>query len=336
MYKIIGADHQEYGPSSADELKQWIREGRADGRSLVRLKGTTEWKPLASFPELAVALPESPLAGRPPPPAPPPMLAGAPVVHPQIPVADVDIPIGQCLRRGCDLLMGNFGLLFFATVSVGLIQLLLLRLPIIGPLSLLFGAVFQGGVYQMFIKRARGQPAELADVYAGFGEHFVQLLLAGIVMTVLTGLGWCCCILPGIYLQVAWVFAVPLIMDRELRFWDALELSRQTVTKRWFQVMLLMILAFLPKILFSACFRIVTFTFVYALYQSGQLNPSLLQSDPAAYAAQFEQMERLMAAKYIWWVWIEQAILVLVLPFARAVLVQAYEILFNPRSAPPA
>jgi GYF domain 2 len=336
MYKIIGADHQEYGPSSAEELKQWIREGRADGRSLVKLEGATEWKPLASFPELAVALPESPLARKLQPPGPPPVLGGSSAADAPMPVADVDVPIGQCLRRGWDLLMSNFGLLYFAAVSVGLIQMMLLHIPLIGPLSLLFGAVFQGGVYQMFIKRARGQPAELADVYAGFGEHFIQLLLAGIVMAVLTGLGWCCCVLPGIFLAVAWVFAVPLIMDRQLRFWDALELSRQTVTKRWFQIMLLMALAFLPRLIFALCFRIATFTFVWSMYQSGQLNPSLFSTDQAAYLAQFEHMERLMAEKYAWWGWIEQAILVLVLPFARAVLVQAYEILFNPRSAPPA
>lgn len=298
-----------------------------------------EWKPLASFPELAMALPESPLAGQRPPPmpsSPPPVLAGAPAISAQMPSPETDIPIGECLRRGRDLLMGNFGLLFFSTVSVGLIQVFLLRLPLIGPLSLLFGAVFQGGIYQLFIKRARGEPAQLMDVYAGFGEHFVQLLLAGIVMTILTGLGWCCCILPGIYLQVAWVFAVPLIMDRQLRFWDAMELSRQTVAKRWFQVFLLIILAYLPRVIFAVCFRIMTFAFVWSMYKGGQLDPSLLSSDPAAYATQFEHMENLMADKFVWWAWIEQAIMLLVLPFATAVIVQAYEILFNPRPTPPA
>jgi hypothetical protein len=337
MYKIIGADHQEYGPSSAEELRQWVREGRADGRSMVRAEGTTEWKPLASFPELAVALAESPLAAqRPPPLVPPPGPANPQVFAGQTLAAGPELQIGVCLRRGWDLLKNNFGLLFFATVSVSLVQVFLARIPFIGVLALLFTGVFQGGIYLLFLKRLRGQPAGLADAWSGFGEHFVQLLLAGIVMVVLTFVGACCCVIPGIYLSVAWAFAVPLIVDKELRFWDAMELSRKVVTRQWFQVFLLMLVAFLPLILFAICLRVMTFSFAYSLYQSGQLNPSLLSSDPAAYSAQMEHLNQLVTAKFFVWGLIEQCILVVVQPFARAVLVQAYEILFHPRPAPPA
>jgi hypothetical protein len=53
MYKIIGGDGNEYGPISADQLKQWISEGRVNAQTRVQAAGTTEWKPLGSFPELA-------------------------------------------------------------------------------------------------------------------------------------------------------------------------------------------------------------------------------------------------------------------------------------------
>jgi len=53
MYKIIGADGQEYGPVSADQLRRWLAEGRADGQTRVQAVGTTEWKPLSAVPELA-------------------------------------------------------------------------------------------------------------------------------------------------------------------------------------------------------------------------------------------------------------------------------------------
>src|SRR5712664_997687 len=56
MYKIIGADQKEYGPVPAEQLRQWIAEGRASGATLIRPQGTTEWQPLASFPEFADAL----------------------------------------------------------------------------------------------------------------------------------------------------------------------------------------------------------------------------------------------------------------------------------------
>ncbi|HXS69755.1 MAG TPA: DUF4339 domain-containing protein [Candidatus Polarisedimenticolia bacterium] len=53
MYKIIGADQQEYGPISADQIRQWVAEGRANGQTKVCAEGTQDWKPLSAFPELA-------------------------------------------------------------------------------------------------------------------------------------------------------------------------------------------------------------------------------------------------------------------------------------------
>jgi uncharacterized membrane protein len=44
------------------------------------------------------------------------------------------------------------------------------------------------------------------------------------------------CVLPSIYLSVAWTFAMPLVIDRGLGFWQAMELSRRVVTKHWFLV----------------------------------------------------------------------------------------------------
>jgi hypothetical protein len=64
-YTIIGADGAEYGPVTADEVRQWIAEGRANGRSKVRAAGSTEWKPLVEYLEFASAL-----AGSAPPPTP--------------------------------------------------------------------------------------------------------------------------------------------------------------------------------------------------------------------------------------------------------------------------
>jgi hypothetical protein len=59
MYKIIGADGKEYGPISVETLRQWMAEGRANAQSRIQLEGTTEWKPLSEFPELAAALPSA-------------------------------------------------------------------------------------------------------------------------------------------------------------------------------------------------------------------------------------------------------------------------------------
>jgi hypothetical protein len=60
MYKIIGADQKEYGPVSAEQLRQWITEGRVNGQTKVQAADATEWKAMADCPEFADVLPKTP------------------------------------------------------------------------------------------------------------------------------------------------------------------------------------------------------------------------------------------------------------------------------------
>jgi hypothetical protein len=57
MYNIIGADWKEYGPVSADAVRQWIKDGRATAQTRVQVEGTREWRLLGQCPEFADALP---------------------------------------------------------------------------------------------------------------------------------------------------------------------------------------------------------------------------------------------------------------------------------------
>jgi hypothetical protein len=52
MYKIIGADSQEYGPVSAEQIRQWLAEGRVNSETKVQAEGEGEWKQVADIPEL--------------------------------------------------------------------------------------------------------------------------------------------------------------------------------------------------------------------------------------------------------------------------------------------
>jgi hypothetical protein len=60
MYKIIGADQKEYGPVSADQLRQWIAEGRVNAQTKVQAADATEWKSMAEFPEFSGLWPKTP------------------------------------------------------------------------------------------------------------------------------------------------------------------------------------------------------------------------------------------------------------------------------------
>ncbi len=67
MYKMVGADGREYGPVSADQLREWIAEGRADAQTKVLPEGATEWKLLGDLAEFRTTLgPSAPVS---PPPA---------------------------------------------------------------------------------------------------------------------------------------------------------------------------------------------------------------------------------------------------------------------------
>src|SRR3989442_6088652 len=85
MYKIQGADQRQYGPVSADVVRQWIAQGRILGTTLIHAEGATDWRPALQFPEFAEALGSAPApaaAATPPPPPPPqpaPMAAAAPM-----------------------------------------------------------------------------------------------------------------------------------------------------------------------------------------------------------------------------------------------------------------
>jgi len=53
MYKIIGQDGKAYGPITAEQLRQWIAEGRANAQTQTLAEGAPEWKPLGTLPEFS-------------------------------------------------------------------------------------------------------------------------------------------------------------------------------------------------------------------------------------------------------------------------------------------
>jgi len=66
-YRIFGTDGKEYGPVNAEVLREWIATKRASASTSIQAEGSSDWKPLSSFPEFADAL----LGGPPPSPGPP-------------------------------------------------------------------------------------------------------------------------------------------------------------------------------------------------------------------------------------------------------------------------
>jgi hypothetical protein len=64
MFKVLGADGKEYGPATADQIREWIQQKRLGPQSMVLKEGATEWRPLSAFPEFT--FPPGPGATPPP------------------------------------------------------------------------------------------------------------------------------------------------------------------------------------------------------------------------------------------------------------------------------
>jgi hypothetical protein len=242
MYRIIGADQREYGPVPAERVRRWIGEGRANAATKVRVEGATEWRVLGELEEFRDLLVAQASVS-----TPPPRIASveADRLVEELTGRELELDMGSWFGRGWRLLLDNFWLLVGATAVVLLIGLGLGSVPLVGlPAVILLGFVFLGGLHWVFLKRVRGQRADMADAFAGFSLAFVPLLLAGLVIQVLTAAGLILCILPGVYLFVIWWGFVPLlVLEKKMDFWPAMELSRKVVHHHGWQVFGLMLAA---------------------------------------------------------------------------------------------
>jgi hypothetical protein len=114
MYKIIGVDLKEYGPIAAEQLRQWIGEGRVNGQTKVLPEGATEWKTMADLPEFAAVLP------RPVPPLPGIQLSAPPASVPNSQMAVWSMITGIASLLCCQ---GYLGILSIILGAVALSRL---------------------------------------------------------------------------------------------------------------------------------------------------------------------------------------------------------------------
>lgn len=282
MYKIIGADQKEYGPVSAEQLRQWISQGRVGAQTLAQAEGATEWRAISAFPEFADVL-----AARAGGAAAAPGADGPTGLPADLLTRDYDLDIGGCISGGWNLLKNNFGIVFGGCAIFLLIQIAMSALgniPLIGLFitlgSLLIAGPLTAGVYFLLLKCIRRQPAEVGDVFSGFRLAFGHLLAGYLVPTIFTclaalpgaglmgyaifmmvhnhapdalhvmlaSLGFVAAFIPATYLSVSWMFTLPLVIDKGLDFLPAMGTSRKMVGKHWWLVFGLLIVCGLVNI----------------------------------------------------------------------------------------
>lgn len=101
MYKIVGADGQEYGPITVEVLRQWLAEGRVNAQTKILPEGTTEWKTVADLPEFAgMAVKSAVPATTPGPIVPPPVVRNNSYAVAGLTLGILALTLGLCCCYG--------------------------------------------------------------------------------------------------------------------------------------------------------------------------------------------------------------------------------------------
>ena len=90
------------------------------------------------------------------------------------------------------------------------------------------------GLFMVGLKIAVGATVSSTEVFGHFHKT-LPLLVSVILIYFMMLVGFALLILPGIYLLVAYYLAIPLIVEKNLSPWQAMEASRKAITKCWFR-----------------------------------------------------------------------------------------------------
>ncbi|HEY1789894.1 MAG TPA: GYF domain-containing protein [Verrucomicrobiae bacterium] len=116
-YTVIGGDGKEYGPISDGDLRKWIAEGRLNAQSLVKAESDAEFRPLATFPEIADVF-----GAAAPPPGIAPVLAGG--IDRNTASDKVRVPaIGLIVSSALSFVMSLYGLATIRSIGAQMQQI---------------------------------------------------------------------------------------------------------------------------------------------------------------------------------------------------------------------
>jgi hypothetical protein len=95
--------------------------------------------------------------------------------------------------------------------------------------------IFTAGLLRMGINQAVGDTVSWRMIFSGF-SFAGKIAVATILQTILISIGFLLLILPGLYLSVGYAMTLPLIIDKGLSPWEAMEASRKAVHRVWWKV----------------------------------------------------------------------------------------------------
>ncbi len=125
------------------------------------------------------------------------------------------------------------GVLIFFLLRTGADQSVVAILNILAQLVATVIALPMGFALLIMAMRHRHEKSVSAgEIFRHFGSMF-NLFVAYILQMIFILIGFLLLVLPGIYLMFAYMFAMPLIVEKKLGPWQALETSRKALTRVW-------------------------------------------------------------------------------------------------------
>jgi len=98
-----------------------------------------------------------------------------------------------------------------------------------------FSMLMTGGIMLIGVRHVLEQRVSWKMVFAGFSKAF-SITMALILQTILITIGLLLLVIPGIYLSIGYTLVLPLILDKGMGPWEALEASRKAIHKKWWTV----------------------------------------------------------------------------------------------------
>ncbi len=149
---------------------------------------------------------------------------------------DYHIRPGYYLKAGWELFKQNAaGFIGFSVVALIVLLALNAKAGLGQVLAYIIGPPLYAGFLIVAMKLLQNQLTQVNDFTSGF-KFILPLVLYSVVSSIFISVGFVLFIVPGLYLLVGYLFTTWLIVDRGLDFWQAMELSRKTVHKHWFEV----------------------------------------------------------------------------------------------------
>lgn len=146
---------------------------------------------------------------------------------------DYQINISAWLQQGWELFKRDAGPAVIFLLVALIIYSVASYLTPVGLGGMIISLPLIAGLMIVSLMLCRNQNPDPACYFRGF-RHFIPLLLFTIVSTLFIFIGTMLFVVPGLYLGVAYMFAPYLIVDKNIDFWPAMEISRKRVNKNFF------------------------------------------------------------------------------------------------------